>query len=88
MRDVMDRLEALYIRLIEVEANLYAATEALRRIPFGRGRVARREFDRLDHFVHTGHETIDAILDEFRTALRAAMKQRSGQSDCPARSDR
>lgn len=77
MRDVMDRLEALYIRLIEVEANLHAATDVLGRVPFGRAAGAdRREIERLDHFVHTAHETVDAILDEFRMTLRVAMKHR------------
>ena len=75
MRDPMDRLEALLINLIEVEANLHAAVETLGRASFGRGRTDRRELDRLDHFVNAAHETVDAMLDEFKATLRAAMKR-------------
>lgn len=74
MSNVMDRLEALYIRIIEVEANLHAATELLGRVPFGHGRIDRRELNRLDHFIYTAHETVTVILVDFRAALRAAMK--------------
>jgi hypothetical protein len=77
MRDPMDRFEALYLRLIEAEAELHAATEVLGRVHFGRGRVDRREIDRLDHFLHTAHGTVTAVLDEFKLTLRTAMKGRS-----------
>ena len=75
MRDPMDRFEALFINLIEVEAELHAAVETLGRVPFGRGRADRRDLDRLDHYLNAAHETVDAMLDEFRLTLRAAMKR-------------
>jgi hypothetical protein len=33
-------------------------------VTFSRG-VDRREVERLDYFVSTAHETVDAMLDEF-----------------------
>lgn len=74
MSDFMDQFDALFVQLLAVEANLHAATEVLGRVPFGRSKDDRRELDRLDHFVHAAHTTVDAMIDEFRTALRAAMK--------------
>ena len=78
-QDLLERLEALHLIILDIDAFYGACEEWFHRLPWkSSGDPAlRRDLNRLDCFVHQTSVTIAKLVDESRATLRVAITRRT-----------
>lgn len=73
MRDVIDRLEALHMIALEIDAFQSVFDDLFNQVDWSSGESRRRDLGRLGCYLERVNESVAALLDESRAVLRIAM---------------